>query len=103
MTQAPRAWHCPTSLSRRRHPRPFRRLGRGRAITAALKTFRVDSISRTSSTTAEVVYSILLNDQVVFDGRIGEAVLTEGRWFVSKATFCDLVALSPGAEEVTVG
>ena len=46
---------------------------------AALETFervgdsgaaargRVDSISRTSSTTARVVYSILLNDQVVFE------------------------------------
>ena len=55
---------------------------------------RVDSISRTSATTASVVYSILLNDQVIFDGRDGEAVLTGGRWFVSKATFCDLLALS---------
>ena len=59
---------------------------------------RVDSISRTSSTTARVIYSILLNDQVIFDGRLGEAVLIDGRWFVSKATFCDLLALSPGAE-----
>ena len=63
---------------------------------------RVEDISRTSSTTAEIVYSILLNDQVVFDGRIGGAVLHEGRWLVDKATFCDLVALSPGAEGVTV-
>ena len=63
---------------------------------------RVDSISRTSSTTAQVVYSILLNDQVIFDGRIGAAVLAEGRWLVSKATFCDLVALSPAASEITV-
>ena len=63
---------------------------------------RVDSISRTSSTTARVVYSILLNDQVIFDGRIGEAVLVDGRWFVARATFCDLVALSPAAGEITV-
>ena len=63
---------------------------------------RVDSITRTSSTTAEVAYSILLNDQVIFDGRIGEAVRAGGRWFVSRATFCDLVALSPAASELTV-
>lgn len=63
---------------------------------------RVDSISRTSSTTAEVAYSILLNDQVIFDGRIGEAVLAGGRWFVSRTTFCDLVALSPAAWETAV-
>ena len=55
---------------------------------------RVDSISRTSATTASVVYSILLNDQVIFDGRDGEAILIGGRWFVSKATSCDLLALS---------
>ena len=63
---------------------------------------RVDSISQTSNTTAEVAYSILLNDQVIFDGRIGEAVLADGRWLVSRATFCDLVALSPSASEITV-
>ena len=63
---------------------------------------RVDSISRTSSTTAEVAYSILLNDQVIFAGRTGEAVLADGRWLVSRATFCDLVALSPAASEITV-
>ena len=63
---------------------------------------RVDAISRTSATTARVVYSILLNDQVIFDGRGGEAVLVDGRWFVSKATFCDLAALSPAADTITV-
>ena len=63
---------------------------------------RVDSISRTSATTTRVVYSILLNDQVIFDGREGGAVLIDGRWFVSKATFCDLAALSPAAETLTV-
>ena len=63
---------------------------------------RVDSIARTSNTTAEVAYSILLNDQVIFAGRIGEAVLDGGRWLVSKATFCDLVALSPAASEIAV-
>ena len=63
---------------------------------------RVDSIAPTSSVTAEVIYSILLNDQVIFAGRIGEAVLAGGRWFVSKATFCDLVALSPAASEIEV-
>ena len=63
---------------------------------------QVDAISRTSATTARFVYSILLNDQVVFDGREGEAVLIDGRWFVSKATFCDLAAISPVAEDITV-
>ena len=63
---------------------------------------RVDAISRTSATTARVVYSILLNDQVIFDGREGGAVLIDGRWFVSRATFCDLAALSPAADTVTV-
>ena len=63
---------------------------------------RVDSIARTSAATARIVYSILLNDQVIFDGREGEAVLISGRWFVAKATFCDLAALSPVAEDITV-
>ena len=63
---------------------------------------QVESVSRTSVTTARFVYSVLLNDQVIFDGREGEAVLIEGRWFVSKATFCDLAALSPVAEDITV-
>ena len=63
---------------------------------------RVDAISRTSATTARVVYSILLDDQVIFDGREGGAVVIGGRWFVSKATFCDLAALSPAADSVTV-
>lgn len=62
---------------------------------------RVDSISRQSATAALIVYSILLNDQVVFDGREGEAVLIDGRWLVSKATFCDLAALSPVADLIT--
>ena len=62
----------------------------------------VDAISRTSATTARVVYSIILNDQVIFDGREGEAALIGGRWFVSRATFCDLAALSPIAETITV-
>ena len=70
--------------------------------TGAAARGRVDSISRTSSTTARVIYSILLNDQVIFDGRLGEAVLVDGRWFVSKATFCDLLALSPAADAITV-
>ena len=70
-------------------------------IGAAVRA-RVDSISRTSAATARIVYSILLDDQVIFDGREGEAVLIGGRWFVSKATFCDLAALSPVAEDITV-
>ena len=75
----------------------FEQVGEAGAAVRA----RVDSISRTSATTARVVYSILLNDQVIFDGRIGEAVLIDGSWFVSKATFCDLMALS-GADTLTV-
>ena len=70
--------------------------------TGAAARGRIDSISRTSSTTARVVYSILLNDQVIFDGRLGEAVLVDGRWLVSRATFCDLLTLSPGADLLTV-
>ena len=70
-------------------------------IGAAVRA-EVDAISRTSATTARVVYSILLNDQVIFDGREGDAVLVNGRWFVSKATFCDLTALSPTADTITV-
>lgn len=62
---------------------------------------QVASISRQSATAALIVYSILLNDRVVFDGREGEAVLINGRWLVSKATFCDLAALSPVADAIT--
>ncbi len=71
------------------------------ALGAAVRA-QVDSISRTSATTAGVVYSILLDDQAIFDGREGEAVLIAGRWYVAKATFCDLAALSPIADSITV-
>lgn len=70
-------------------------------IGAAVRA-RVGSISRTSAATARIVYSILLDDQVIFDGREGEAVLIGGRWFVARTTFCDLAALSPVAEDITI-
>ena len=70
-------------------------------VGAGVRT-QVDSISRTSATTTRIIYSILLDDQVIFDGREGEAVLIEGRWYVSKSTFCDLAALSPIADTITV-
>ena len=70
--------------------------------SAAMVNGRVDSISRPSSTTAEVIYSILLEDQIVFAGRTGEAVLVDGDWFVSKSTYCDLAALGGEAETSTV-
>ncbi len=63
---------------------------------------RVESVRLTSSVTAEVTYSILVANQVAMTGRIGEAILVDQQWFVSKTTFCDLVAIGGQAEGLDV-
>ena len=60
----------------------------------ALTSARVESVSVTSNTTADVVFSILLDDSVVFDRLIGTAVRENETWLVSASTFCQLVVAS---------
>ncbi|MDH3755563.1 MAG: hypothetical protein OEU32_17000 [Acidimicrobiia bacterium] len=72
----------------------FARAGGPAADTRA----RVDSISLTSGDTADVRYTVLVADQVVFDRLAGVAVRAESRWFVSRATYCDVAALVPAGD-----
>jgi hypothetical protein len=60
----------------------------GKALVAA-----VSSVKVTSATTAEVVYSILLNNNPVFPGLTGKAVLQDSVWKVSEETFQALLDL----------
>jgi hypothetical protein len=57
---------------------------------AASTSARVDSISQTSPTTADVVFSVLVGDSVALDHIQGDAVRTDDQWLVSAATFCTL-------------
>jgi hypothetical protein len=65
---------------------------------AASTSVRVDSITQTSPTTADVVFSVLVGDSVALDHIAGGALLVGDRWLVSAATFCTLATrLAPDA------
>jgi endonuclease/exonuclease/phosphatase family metal-dependent hydrolase len=57
---------------------------------AASTTVRVSSVEQTSPTTAGVVFDVLVDGGVVFEGRVGSALRDGGRWLVAAETFCDL-------------
>lgn len=60
-------------------------------------TAKVDSIAFTSSTTADVTYSLFPvgpeGGQPLVANLAGGAILIEGKWKVTRATVCDLFAL----------
>ena len=61
----------------------------------------VDDITMSGIESATVTFTVLVNEQVVFDQIPGEAIRGDGRWYVSTRTFCDLAALVPGAGELS--
>ena len=55
-------------------------------------TLRIDNITVVDPTHADVTYSLLLEGAPVLDHLDGSAVLVDGRWLVTKATYCDVSA-----------
>ena len=56
----------------------------------------ISSITGTSSTTAEVKFSILTGDKPAFPDQTGKAVLQDGSWKVAAQTFMAVLALEQG-------
>ena len=88
-------------------------LENGSAMTAALakavqeqatthikQGANVTSVTFTSPTTAQVTYQLLNGTQVLLPAASGQAVLVNGTWRVSKATFCTLVTLGNNNQPV---
>jgi hypothetical protein len=62
---------------------------------------KVTGVEFTSATTAQVTYQLLNGKQVVLPSASGQAVLQDGTWKVSKATFCTLVMLGNNNQPVS--
>ena len=60
----------------------------------------VTSVTFTSPTTAQVTYKLLNGNAVLLPAATGQAVLVNGTWVVSKATFCTLVTLGNNNQPV---
>ena len=60
-------------------------------------TASVKSVQFTSPTEATVTYDVALNGQVALPGAMGQAVLDQGVWKVSSASFCSLISLGATA------
>jgi hypothetical protein len=60
---------------------------------ASQASAQVDEVTLNDDGTANVEFQILLAGQPVLP-TTGTAVLVDGRWLVSKATLCDLIALA---------
>ena len=70
------------------------------ATTHIKQGAEVTSVTFTSPTTAQVSYKLLNGNQVLLPAATGQAVLVNGTWVVSKATFCTLVTLGNNNEPV---
>ena len=68
---------------------------KGQAGSALAKSASatVSKITLTSSSTATVIYTVLLGGQPALRDQTGEAVLEDGKWKVGTASFCALLAL----------
>jgi hypothetical protein len=60
---------------------------------ASQATAQVDNVTLNDDGTANVEFQVLLSGQPVLP-TTGTAVFVDGRWLVSKATLCDLIALA---------
>jgi hypothetical protein len=60
---------------------------------AKLTSAEVTTVTFTSPTTAEVLYTLSIDENPVLKGANGTAVLQDGTWRVSKFTFCQLQKL----------
>jgi len=61
--------------------------------TAATSSAKVVAVSVLSASTAKVTYDILLSGNPVLSNQSGSAVLQDGTWKVSTASFCGLLTL----------
>lgn len=63
---------------------------------AAETTARVDGVQQETSTTAKVVYDLLLAGVPALKAQSGAVVLQNGTWKVGTVTFCALLAMENG-------
>jgi hypothetical protein len=63
---------------------------------AATATAQVTKVTLTSPTQATVTYSILVGGQPALPDQTGTAILDNGTWKVSAASFCNLLFLENG-------
>ena len=71
-----------------------------KSSAARATTVKVTKVKLLSNTKAKVTYTIYINGSPAEPNATGTAVLHDGTWLVSKASFCALVSLegaSPGA------
>lgn len=61
---------------------------------------QVTGVTFTSATQATVTYKLLNGTAVLLPSGTGTAVLVNGKWVVSKTTFCTLVALGANGQSV---
>jgi hypothetical protein len=61
---------------------------------------KVTKVTFTSPTSATVTYNLLSHGSTLLPGATGQAVLENGQWKVSTATFCTLVELGAGSQKV---
>ncbi len=59
-------------------------------------TDRITDIRFTSPTRATVTWDILIENGPTFSGQVGEAVLVDGDWKMTRSTACRLLALAGG-------
>jgi NADPH-dependent 2,4-dienoyl-CoA reductase/sulfur reductase-like enzyme len=57
------------------------------------ETVKVDTVSITGPSTANVTFDLLGNGKPLLKGSDGQAVWVNGKWLVAKQTFCTLVLL----------
>jgi hypothetical protein len=62
---------------------------KGKAVESA----KIDTVTITGASTANVTYDLSANGKVLLPGSDGKAVFDGGRWKVAKQTFCTLVGL----------
>ncbi len=68
---------------------------------AKAATAEVSAVTITSATTADVTYSLLVGGTPALTDQKGQAVLQDGTWKVSAASFQALLALESGAGTAT--
>lgn len=61
---------------------------------------QVLKVTFTSPTAATVTYNLLSHGQTLLPNATGQAVLQDGQWKVSQATFCTLVGLAAGGTKI---
>jgi hypothetical protein len=72
----------------------------GQDPNAAATKATVSSVTLTDATHATVKYDLVVKGATVLPNAEGQEVLVDGHWKVSKASFCQLVALKAGGAAV---